>query len=149
MLRICFVYIDDLFVISVVCLVVFIVVVVFLFSVVGIVIFGSVVVVDVFVVCLQGDNYILVVEQDDCIVGVVELKEGCYLVMLFVDFVCQGKGIGYVLFEVVLLQVCELVLIVCVLFNVVLIYLCYGFVVDGEVGEFNGLVYQQMMWVVV
>ena len=94
---------------------------------------------------LQGDNHILVAEQDDRIVGVVELKEGRHLAMLFVDPGCQGQGIGHALFEAVLPHLRTPLLTVRASLNAVPTYLRYGFELDGDVGEFNGLVYQQMV----
>jgi len=114
-------------------------------SAAGIATFGSVAAADAFAARLQGDNHILVAEQDARVVGVVELKEGRHLAMLFVDPACQGRGIGHALFEAVLLRVREPVLTVRASLNAVPVYERYGFVLDGEVGEFNGLVYQQML----
>ena len=91
------------------------------------------------------DNHILVAQQDGRVVGVIELKEGRHLAMLFVDPACQGQGIGHALFEAVLPQVREPVLTVRASLNAVPTYLRYGFALDGDVGEFNGLVYQQMV----
>ncbi|CRD62394.1 GNAT family N-acetyltransferase [Stenotrophomonas thermophila] len=107
--------------------------------------FASVAAADAFGVRLQGENQILVAEQEDRIVGVIELKAGRHLAMLFVDPACQGQGIGHALFEAVLPQVREPVLTVRASLNAVPAYLRYGFVLDGDVGEFNGLVYQQMV----
>lgn len=136
--------VDDLPAISAVCLAAFTAAVAPSLSAAGIATFGNVAA-DAFGERLDGDNHILVAEQDGRIVGVVELKEGRHLAMLFVDPACQGKGIGHALFEAVLPQVREPVLTVRASLNAVPTYLRYGFVVDGEAGEFNGLVYQQMV----
>ncbi|WP_210238017.1 GNAT family N-acetyltransferase, partial [Mesorhizobium sp. M8A.F.Ca.ET.207.01.1.1] len=57
----------------------------------------------------------------------------------------QGQGIGHALFEAVLPHLRTPVLTVRASLNAVPTYLRYGFVLDGDVGEFNGLVYQQMV----
>ena len=114
-------------------------------SATGVATFGSIAAADAFGTRLLGDNHILVAEHENRIVGVIELKEGRHLAMLFVDPTCQGQGIGHALFEAVLPLVREPVLTVRASLNAVPTYRRYGFVPDGDVGEFNGLVYQQMM----
>lgn len=136
---------DDLPAISAVCLATFHAAVAPSLSANGIATFTRVAAIDAFGARLQGDNLILVAEQDARIVGVVELKEGRHLAMLFVDPACQGQGIGHALFEAVLPQARVPMLTVRASLNAVPTYLRYGFVLDGEVGEFNGLVYQQMV----
>ncbi|PZS71588.1 MULTISPECIES: GNAT family N-acetyltransferase [Stenotrophomonas] len=137
--------VDDLPAISAVCLAAFNAAVAPTLGADGIATFASVAAADAFGVRLQGDNQILVAEQEDRVVGVIELKAGRHLAMLFVDPACQGQGIGHALFEAVLPQVREPVLTVRASLNAVPTYLRYGFVLDGDVGEFNGLVYQQMV----
>ncbi|WP_294996868.1 GNAT family N-acetyltransferase [uncultured Stenotrophomonas sp.] len=137
--------IDDLPAISAVCLAAFHAAVAPSLSANGIATFTRVAAIDAFGARLQGDNLILVAEQDARIVGVVELKEGRHLAMLFVDPACQGQGIGHALFEAVLPKARVPMLTVRASLNAVPTYLRYGFVLDGEVGEFNGLVYQQMV----
>lgn len=138
-------HIDDVPAISALCMAAFNEAVAPSLSAAGIATFGSVAAADAFAARLQGDNHILVAEQDARVVGVVELKDGRHLAMLFVDPACQGRGIGHALFEAVLLRVREPVLTVRASLNAVPVYERYGFVLDGEVGEFNGLVYQQML----
>ena len=138
-------HIDDVPAISAVCLAAFNEAVAPSLGAAGIATFGSVAAADAFAARLQGDNHILVAEQDASVVGVVELKEGRHLAMLFVDPDFQGQGIGHALFMEILPQVREPVLTVRASLNAVPTYLRYGFVLDGEVGEFNGLVYQQMV----
>lgn len=94
--------VDDLPAISAVCLAAFTAAVAPSLSAAGIATFGNVAAADAFGERLDGDNHILVAEQDDRIVGVVELKEGRHLAMLFVDPGCQGQGVGHALFEAVL-----------------------------------------------
>ena len=136
---------DDLPAISAICMAAFDAAVAPSLSAQGVQTFMQVAATGAFAERLQGDNHILVAEQDGRLVGVVELKEGRHLAMLFVDPGCQGQGIGHALFEAVLPQVREPVLTVRASLNAVPTYLRYGFVVDGEAGEFNGLVYQQMV----
>ncbi|WP_457805754.1 GNAT family N-acetyltransferase [Stenotrophomonas maltophilia] len=136
---------DDLPAISAVCLAAFNAAVAPSLSATGVATFGSIAAADAFGTRLLGDNHILVAEHENRIVGVIELKEGRHLAMLFVDPTCQGQGIGHALFEAVLPQVREPVLTVRASLNAVPTYLRYGFVLDGDVGEFNGLVYQQMV----
>jgi len=138
-------HIDDVPAISAVCLAAFNEAVAPSLGAAGIATFGSVAAADAFAVRLQGDNHILVAEQDGRVVGVIELKEGRHLAMLFVDPACQGQGIGHALFEAVLPQLRAPVLTVRASLNAVPVYERYGFVLDGEIGEFNGLVYQQMV----
>lgn len=138
-------HLDDLPAISAVCLAAFNAAVAPTLGADGIATFASVATADAFGVRLQGDNHILVAELGDHIVGVIELKAGRHLAMLFVDPACQGQGIGHALFEAVLPQVREPVLTVRASLNAVPTYLRYGFVLDGDVGKFNGLVYQQMV----
>ncbi|MGF6416654.1 GNAT superfamily N-acetyltransferase [Stenotrophomonas sp. AN71] len=137
---------DDLPAISAVCLAAFNAAVAPSLSEAGIATFGSVAAADAFGARLQGDNLILVAEHEARIVGVVELKEGRHLAMLFVDPACQGQGIGHALFEAVLPQVRDPVLTVRASLNAVATYQRYGFALDGDVGEFNGLVYQPLAY---
>ncbi|MCU1088659.1 GNAT family N-acetyltransferase [Stenotrophomonas maltophilia] len=137
-------HVDDLPAISAVCLAAFTAAVAPSLSAAGIATFGSVAAAEAFGARLHGDNQILVAEQDGRVVGVVELK-GRHLAMLFVDPGCHGQGIGHAIFEAVLPQVREPVLTVRASLNAVPTYLRYGFVLDGDVSELNGLVYQQMV----
>jgi len=110
----------------------------------GVATFTKVAAADAFAERLQGDNHILVAEQDGDIVGVIELKKGRHLAMLFVDPACQGQGIGHALLQAVLPQLRTPAMSVRASLNAVPTYQRYGFVIDGEVGEFNGLVYQPL-----
>lgn len=137
-------HVDDLPAISALCLSAFNVAVAPSLGEVGIATFGSVAAADAFAARLHGDNLILVAEHENRIVGVVELKEGRHLAMLFVDPGCQGRGIGHALFRAVLPQLRTPTMSVRASLNAVATYQRYGFVLDGEAGEFNGLVYQPL-----
>lgn len=138
-------HVDDLPAISAVCLAAFDAAAAPSLSAAGVATFGRVAAADAFGARLQSDSHILVAEQEDRIVGVIELKEGRHLAMLFVDPACQGQGIGHALFEAVLPHLRAPQMTVRASLNAVPTYLRYGFVLDGDVGEFNGLVYQQMV----
>ena len=137
-------HVDDLPAISAVCLAAFTTAVAPSLGTAGIATFASVAAADAFGTRLQGDNHLLVAEQDERIVGVVELKEGRHLAMLFVDPGCQGQGIGHALFQAVLPHLRAPEMTVRASLNAVATYQRYGFVLDGEAGEFNGLVYQPL-----
>ncbi|WP_286068622.1 GNAT family N-acetyltransferase [Stenotrophomonas sp. 57] len=137
---------DDLPAISAVCLAAFNAAVAPSLSATGVATFGSVAAADAFGARLLGDNHILVAEHENRIVGVVELTEGRHLAMLFVDPGCQGQGIGHALFQAVLPQLRTPTMSVRASLNAVATYQRYGFVLDGEVGEFNGLLYQPLRY---
>ncbi|HYQ21878.1 GNAT family N-acetyltransferase [Stenotrophomonas sp.] len=135
---------DDLPAISAICIAAFNEAVAASLSAQGVATFMQVASASAFAGRLPGDNHILVAEQDSEIVGVVELKEGRHLAMLFVDPACQGQGIGHALFQAVLPQLRAPAMSVRASLNAVPTYQRYGFVIDGEVGEYNGLVYQPL-----
>ncbi|WP_164072586.1 MULTISPECIES: GNAT family N-acetyltransferase [Stenotrophomonas] len=135
---------DDLAAISAICMAAFHEAVAPSLSAQGVATFTQVAAADAFAERLQGDNHILVAEQDRDIVGVIELKEGRHLAMLFVAPACQGQGIGHALLQAVLPQLRTPAMSVRASLNAVPTYQRYGFVIDGEVGEFNGLVYQPL-----
>lgn len=135
---------DDLAAISAICMAAFGEAVAPSLSAQGVATFTQVASVDAFAGRLQGDNHILVAERDDRIVGMIELKEGRHLAMLFVDPACQGQGIGHALFQAVLPLLRAPAMSVRASLNAVPTYQRYGFVIDGEAGEFNGLVYQPL-----
>jgi len=135
---------DDLIAVSAICMAAFHEAVAPSLSAQGVATFTQVAAADAFAERLQGDNHILVAERDGDIVGVIELKEGRHLAMLFVDSACQGQGIGHALLQAVLPQLRAPAMSVRASLNAVPTYQRYGFVIDGEVGEFNGLVYQPL-----
>jgi len=93
---------------------------------------------------MLGDNLILVGESDGQIQGVVELKEGRHLAMLFVAPAAQNSGVGRRLFEAMLPAVRVATLTVSASLNAVPVYSRYGFVCNGEIAESAGLIYQPM-----
>ncbi len=93
---------------------------------------------------MRGDNLILVCEVDGNLCGLVELKEGRHVAMLFVAPAWQRRGVGARLMNEVLAHVRSQVLTVRASLSSVPAYQRYGFVLAGEMGEFAGLVYQPM-----
>ncbi|QLF94719.1 GNAT family N-acetyltransferase [Pseudomonas sp. ABC1] len=93
---------------------------------------------------MQGHNLILVHEEDGTLQGLVELKEGRHLAMLFVAPGHQRQGIGGRLLDAILPQVRTEVLTVSASLSSVEAYRRYGFECSGDVAEVSGLVYQPM-----
>lgn len=93
---------------------------------------------------LKGDNIILVAESDGQIEGVIELKEGCHIAMLFINPERQKKGIGRKLLSSVLNYAKVETVTVSASLPSVTAYEKYGFERKGETAESAGLVYQPM-----
>jgi ribosomal protein S18 acetylase RimI-like enzyme len=93
---------------------------------------------------MEGDNLILVCEVDGIICGLVELKEGRHVAMLFVAPAWQRRGVGARLMSEALAHGRGQVMTVRASLSSVAAYLSYGFEMAGDVGEFAGLVYQPM-----
>lgn len=93
---------------------------------------------------MQGNNLILVGVEGGAITGLVELKDGRHVAMLFVALDCQRRGIGMRLIRAALEHASGEVLTVKASLSSVAAYERYGFAVSGEVGEYAGLVYQPM-----
>ncbi|WP_060513391.1 GNAT family N-acetyltransferase [Pseudomonas sp. NBRC 111124] len=93
---------------------------------------------------MEGDNLILVCEADGLICGLIELKEGRHVAMLFVAPAWQRRGVGAQLMNEALAHATSEVITVRASLSSVAAYLSYGFVLAGDVGEFAGLVYQPM-----
>lgn len=113
-------------------------------SVQGVATFLSVASAEAFGARMKEDNAILVAEEEDCPVGVIELKEGRHVTMFFVAPAYQRKGIGKALLVAVLPRRRGDVLTVRASLSSVPAYVSYGFACSGEVGEVAGLVYQPM-----
>lgn len=93
---------------------------------------------------LEDDNTMLVYVDGDDLLGVIELKAGRHLAMLFVDPLHQGRGIGRQLVAAILKQAETERITVSASMNSVPAYLGYGFQCCGEVAESAGLIYQPM-----
>lgn len=93
---------------------------------------------------MTGDNLLLVCVVQGELAGLIELKEGRHVAMLFVAPTWQRRGIGKCLMDAALLQARVQVVTVKASLSSVPAYERYGFAVAGEVGEIAGLVYQPM-----
>lgn len=92
----------------------------------------------------QADNLMLVHDNNGQLQGMIELKEGRHVAMLFVDPACQRQGIGRALLLAALQQARVETVTVKASLTSVGAYQRYGFELAGEVGEAAGLVYQPM-----
>ena len=106
--------------------------------------FAKVAAVDAFRNRMHEDNLMLVAEYEGKVEGVIELKGGRHIGMLFVGPEQQHKGIGGEL----VLSALSYARVKCVTVSASLpsvpAYLKYGFECRGEVSESAGLVYQPM-----
>lgn len=93
---------------------------------------------------MREDNVILVAERDEVIKGVIELKEGRHLAMLFIEPEHQSKGIGRKLLLAALGHARESTVTVSASLSSVPAYRKFGFKCKGGIGESAGLVYQPM-----
>lgn len=93
---------------------------------------------------MKGDNLMLVAENDGKIEGVIELKEGRHVAMLFIHPECQKKGIGRKLLSSALTHTKVETVTVSASLSSVPAYEKYGFECKGKVGDSGGLVYQPM-----
>ena len=93
---------------------------------------------------MKGDNLMLVAENDGKIEGVIELKEGRHVAMLFISPERQKKGIGRKLLSSALNHAKVETVTVSASLSSVPAYEKYGFECKGETGESAGLVYQPM-----
>lgn len=91
-----------------------------------------------------GDNNMFVFEEAGRVVGVIELKEGHHISMLFVDPNAQGRGVGRQLVEAALAQARADLITVSASLPSVPAYTRYGFALAGPVAEAAGLIYQPM-----
>ena len=90
------------------------------------------------------DTVILVAEYNERIEGVVELKEGRHISMLFVEPEFQRKGIGRKLLSSALNYARADIVTVRASLSSVPAYEKYGFESRGDISESSGLVYQPM-----
>ena len=135
---------DDLPRASAMCLDAFMLAVAPSLSAQGIDTFAKVVAAQAFAERMEGDNLMLVCVSDGVIVGLIELKQGCHVAMLFVAPGWQRRGIGMGLVNAALKQARGQLVTVSASLSSVAAYESYGFVLTGEVGEFAGLVFQPM-----
>ncbi|WP_415891497.1 GNAT family N-acetyltransferase [Neptuniibacter sp. PT8_73] len=111
----------------------------------GIATFTAISSADAFAERMKADNHMLVAEGNNGeIVGVVELKEGRHIAMLFVIPSQQRGGIGRGLLTAVLKFARLETVTVSASLPSVPAYQKYGFKLKGDVGELSGLVYQSM-----
>lgn len=110
----------------------------------GISSFAKIAASDAFLNRMKEDNLMLVAERDGEIEGVIELKEGRHIAMLFVEPKKQMKGIGRELISSALSYARVSTVTVSASLSSVLAYRKYGFECKGDIAESAGLVYQPM-----
>jgi len=111
----------------------------------GIATFASIASPNAFSERMKADNHMIVAEgKNGEILGVVELKEGRHIAMLFVTPSQQKGGIGRRLLTAVLKYARSEIVTVSASLPSVPAYQKYGFKLNGDVGELSGLVYQPM-----
>ncbi|PVZ42161.1 GNAT family N-acetyltransferase [Pseudomonas sp. CC120222-01a] len=93
---------------------------------------------------MAGDNLTLVCIVEGTLAGLIELKEGRHVAMLFVAPAWQRRGIGKRLMSSALQQARANVVTVRASLSSVAAYERYGFALAGAVGEVAGLIYQPM-----
>ncbi|WP_426101761.1 GNAT family N-acetyltransferase [Pseudomonas sp. PSPC3-3] len=135
---------DDLPHASALCLDAFMIAVAPSLSTQGVETFAKVAAAQAFADRMEGDNLMLVCVADGAITGLIELKEGRHVAMLFVAPGSQRRGIGMRLMSAALEQVRDEVVTVRASLCSVAAYESYGFALSGDVGEFAGLIYQPM-----
>lgn len=135
---------DDLSRVSALCLDAFMQAVAPSLSAQGVETFTHVATEQAFVDRMKGDNLMLVCVVKGVIAGLIELKEGRHVAMLFVAPDWQRRSIGLRLMNAALEHVRGDVVTVRASLTSVPAYERYGFALSGEVGEFAGLVYQPM-----
>ena len=97
-----------------------------------------------FLARMKQDNLMLIFEDADGISGIVELKEGRHIAMLFISPEKQRMGIGRKLIEKSLKYSRVEVVTVNASLVSVAAYEKYGFAIVGQEEETNGLRYQPM-----
>lgn len=135
---------DDLHQASTLCLDAFMQAVAPSLSAQGIETFTKVVAPQAFAERMRGDNLMLACVAQGALTGLIELKEGRHVAMLFIAPGWQRQGIGTRLMNAALEHARVDVVTVKASLPSVPAYQRYGFTLAGEVGEFAGLVYQPM-----
>lgn len=110
----------------------------------GIATFRTIAATDAFATRMAQDNLILLAECDERVAGLIELKQGKHLAMLFVAPEHQRQGVGRQLLAAVLPHVRGDLLTVTAALPSVTAYLDYGFECCGDIGQSAGLTYQPM-----
>ncbi|MCC9008662.1 GNAT family N-acetyltransferase [Pseudomonas putida] len=110
----------------------------------GIETFTKVVAPQAFAERMRGDNLMLACVAQGALTGLIELKEGRHVAMLFIAPGWQRQGIGTRLMNAALEHARVDVVTVKASLPSVPAYQRYGFTLAGEVGEFAGLLYQPM-----
>ncbi|MFH0256948.1 GNAT family N-acetyltransferase [Vibrio rumoiensis] len=110
----------------------------------GVSTFSKIAATNAFLERMKGDNLVLVAEIDGKVEGVIELKEGRHVAMLFISPECQKKGIGKALLSSALNYAKVETITVSASLSSVPAYEKYGFKCKGEADESAGLVYQPM-----
>lgn len=112
----------------------------------GVATFSKIAASNAFLDRMQGDNRMLVAELGGgSIAGVIELKEGRHIAMLFVCPSCQQQGIGRALLHAALDHARVDRVTVSASLSSVAAYMKYGFVSSGAIAESAGLIYQPMV----
>nr|WP_189673277.1 GNAT family N-acetyltransferase [Pseudomonas sp. SWRI77] len=110
----------------------------------GVETFAKVATAQAFAERMAGDNLMLVCVAGGVITGLIELKQGRHVAMLFVAPSWQRRGVGTRLMNAALEQARAAVVTVSASLSSVAAYQRYGFALAGDVGEIAGLVYQPM-----
>jgi GNAT superfamily N-acetyltransferase len=110
----------------------------------GIATFRRIAATDAFAARVEQDNLVLLAESAGQVVGLIELKQGRHIAMLFIAPDQQRNGIGRRLMAEALKQVRGEQVTVSASLPSVPAYLGYGFHCAGDVAESAGLLYQPM-----
>ncbi len=110
----------------------------------GISTFSNIAARDAFLDRMNSDNFMLIAENEGKVEGVIELKEGRHVAMLFIRPERQKSGIGRKLLLSALNHAKVETVTVSASLSSVPAYEKYGFECNGEVGESASLVYQPM-----
>ncbi|MDR7193541.1 GNAT family N-acetyltransferase [Luteimonas terrae] len=110
----------------------------------GVATFAAIASAPAFAARMQDDNRMLVFETDATVVGMIELKQGRHIAMLFVSPHAQRAGIGHRLIEAALRHARTDPVTVSASLPSVPAYLRYGFERAGATAESAGLIYQPM-----
>ena len=93
---------------------------------------------------MKEDNTILVYEENGKVKGVIELKEGRHVAMLFVVPDFQERGVGRALVSAITPYTRAETITVSASLNSIPAYSRYGFICAGDPDEKSGLKYQPM-----